>query len=200
MKLQEALLHLSQFERFKPVIDTTPLAELNPSGNVYYDLLESIVSQQLSVKAADTIFKRFLTLFPDQYPHPASVALLEVDQLRSVGLSFQKSAYIKNVATFAIENQMENMDWHSLNDQEIISQLTTIKGVGVWTVQMILIFSLQRPDVFPVDDLGVQQGLVKLYQLSEQGKELKKKMLELSEPWRPYRSVAARLLWRWKDQ
>lgn len=200
MKLQDAILHLSQFDYFRPVIAETTLPELNPTGNVYYDLMESIVSQQLSVKAADTIFKRYLTLFPDLYPHPEKVVDLDIEQMRQVGLSYQKSSYLKNVATFAIENNIENTDWKSLSDREIIAHLTQIKGVGTWTVQMILIFSLQRPDVFPVDDLGVQQGVAKLFQLTEQGKELKKKMIELSDPWAPYRSIASRLLWRWKDQ
>lgn len=86
-----------------------------------------------------------------------------------------------------------------MSDEEIIEFLSQIKGVGKWTVQMLLMFTLGRPDVFPVDDLGIQQAMIRLYQLNETGKDLKKKMQEIAEPWQPFRTVACRYLWRWKD-
>lgn len=199
MNLEAARLHLHKDERLRPLLERIELPHTAPSGRIYYDLLESIVSQQLSVKVADVIFKRFVSLFPDQYPHPESVLSIEFDQLRGVGLSNQKANYIRNVATFAQEHNLEQINWVNMNDEEIQQFLTQIKGVGKWTVEMLLMFSLQRPDVFPIDDLGIQQAMTKLFDITETGKPLKLKMTELAEPWRPYRTLACRYLWRWKD-
>lgn len=173
--------------------------DFTASGKIYYDLLSSIVSQQLSVKAASTIFNRFLTLFPDNYPHPELLSQLDIPTLRSVGLSNQKAAYIQNVAQFAKQYDLENHAWDSMSDEAVIEFLTQIKGVGTWTVQMLLMFSLGRPDVLPIDDLGIQQGMAKLYAIESNGKELKKQMTLLAESWRPWRTVACRYIWRWKD-
>lgn len=199
METDVAILHLKKDNQLKEVIQTTNLAPLTPSGNVYFDLLESIVSQQLSVTVADTIFKRFCALFPGTDPSPEVLKTMDINTLRTAGLSNQKATYLKNVAAFTLENDLESYSWNNLTDAEIISFLTQIKGVGQWTAEMILIFTLNRPDIFPTDDLGIQQAMVRLYSISESGKELRKKMMSISEPWRPYRSVACRYLWRWKD-
>jgi DNA-3-methyladenine glycosylase II len=192
--------HLKQCPNLKIVIEQTETPDFTPSGRVYYALLDSIVSQQLSVKAANTIFNRFLSLFPDNYPHPELLLALDADQLRSVGLSYQKAAYLQNVAQFAIEYNMEQRDWAIMSDDEIIQLLIQIKGVGKWTVQMVLMFTLGRPDILPIDDLGIQQAMIRLYQLEETGKALQSKMIILAEPWKPYRTYASRYLWRWKDK
>jgi DNA-3-methyladenine glycosylase II len=194
------LEHLSQDPTLKSIIEKIEMPEYAQTEmDVYLALLESITSQQLSVKAADTIFKRFLALFPDNYPSPELVIVIEIEKMRAVGLSQQKSSYIKNVAQFALDN---GLDWQTLQaktDSEVIDYLTVIKGVGKWTVEMILMFTLHRPDVFPIDDLGIQNAMIKLYNLSSTGKELKKEMLKIAEPWSPYRTLACRYLWRWKD-
>jgi len=195
-----AIAHLQQDALLRRVIEQTELPVYTPSRKIYFDLLESIVSQQLSVKAAAVIFNRFCTLFPDNYPHPDYVLNLDPTQLRSVGLSGQKAGYLQNVATFSLQNDLENHDWDSMTDMEIINFLSQIKGVGKWTVEMLLMFTLGRPDIFPIDDLGIQQAMIRLHSITETGKELKKKMLELSEPWRPHRTLASRYLWRWKDK
>lgn len=194
-----ALHHLSQEPYMARIISETHFVIPEPSGRVYYDLLEAVVSQQLSVKAATTIFNRFCALFPDEYPHPELLSDTPFDQLRAVGLSQQKASYLQNIAAFAVEHHIDGKDWAGMNDQEIIQLLTQIKGVGVWTVQMILIFTLGRPDVFPVDDLGIQQGMARLFGLEETGKALRSRMHELAAPWEPYRSIASRYLWKWKD-
>ncbi|MBL7780169.1 MAG: DNA-3-methyladenine glycosylase 2 family protein [Saprospiraceae bacterium] len=191
--------HLRRDARIAMLLDAVQMPDFTPSGRIYYDLLESIVSQQLSVKAATTIFNRFCTLFPDNYPHPELLVEVEVARLREMGLSYQKAGYLQNVARFSLENDLENHGWNQMSDEEIIDFLTQIKGVGKWTVQMLLMFTLGRPDVFPIDDLGIQQAMIKLYEINETGKELRKKMLELSAPWQPWRTVACRYLWRWKD-
>jgi DNA-3-methyladenine glycosylase II len=199
MNSADAIVHLSQNQYLKSVIETTEVLDFTPSRRIYYDLLESIVSQQLSVKAASTIFNRFTALFPDQYPHPDLLQQLEPEVLRAAGLSNQKAGYLKNVATFSALYDLENHGWDSMSDEEIVKFLTQIKGVGTWTVQMLLMFSLGRPDVFPIDDLGIQQGMVRLFRIEGTGKPLRQKMLEYAEPWRPYRTVACRYLWKWKD-
>jgi DNA-3-methyladenine glycosylase II len=201
MNSQEAIEHLRQDARIGPLISQIEMPDFTPSGRIYFDLLESIISQQLSIKVADVIFHRFLALFPDNYPNPAQVVDLSVEKLRSVGLSNQKAGYLQNVARFAIENDLESIEWHNKSDSEIIDHLTQIKGVGTWTAQMLLMFTLGRPDVFPVDDLGIQQSMKRLFKIEEQNPRLlKKQMADLAEPWRPYRTIACRYLWRWKDQ
>lgn len=191
--------HLRQDPRLATLIDSITLNPPSAGQDVYFALLESIVSQQLSVKAADTIFNRFLGLFPDRYPHTDQVIALNMTELRAAGLSGQKSGYIQNVATF---HQTAGIDWEKLNpltDEEVIQYLTQIKGVGKWTVEMLLMFVLHRPDVLPVDDLGIQQAMIRLYAITETGKELKARMTAIAKPWQPYRTLACKYLWRWKD-
>lgn len=200
MNSQAAIAHLQQEANIQSLLANIVVPDFTPSGRIYYDLLESIVSQQLSVKVADVIFKRFLSLFPENNPHPEHVLQIEFEKLRSVGLSGQKAGYLQNVAQFAIDNDLEKIDWDAMSDEEIIDFLSQIKGVGKWTVQMLLMFTLARPDIFPVDDLGIQQAMKRLFQIEEQNPRLLKiRMIELSEPWKPWRTVACRYLWRWKD-
>ena len=199
MNLEAAILHLEQDSNFQKILETTTIAPLTPSGKVYFDLLDSIVSQQLSVKVASAIFNRFCTLFPGNYPSPETLISMDTGQLRAAGLSGQKAAYLKNAAAFALENDLENYRWDDLSDTEIILFLTQIKGVGQWTAEMILMFTLNRPDIFPADDLGIQQAMTQLFSLTETGKDLRQKMIAAAEPWRPYRTIACRYLWRWKD-
>jgi DNA-3-methyladenine glycosylase II len=200
MNPTDALMHLRKEPFIRSVIDTTKVPEMRPSGLVYFDLLESIISQQLSVKAADTIFNRVLDLFPNRYPEPKLLRNMSASELRDAGLSGQKSAYVQNVAQFSMDTNLEQLDWDTMTDEQVIDYLTQIKGVGKWTVQMVLMSTLGRPNVFPVDDLGIQQAMVRLFNLKETGKELKSTMVQLAEPWQPYRTVACRYLWRWKDQ
>jgi DNA-3-methyladenine glycosylase II len=196
---KEILAHLSKDPKLASFIHKIELPTIEVHNDIYLDLLDSIVSQQLSVKAAGTIFNRFLDLFPDRKPHAEYVIAQDTEILRGVGLSYQKASYIKNIAAYWIDNQENMNNWLSMSDDDIISELTKIKGVGKWTVQMILMFRLNRLDIFPVDDLGIRQGMIKLYGLEETGKELIKKMHTIAEPWRPYRTIASRYIWKYKD-
>ncbi|MCU0448484.1 MAG: DNA-3-methyladenine glycosylase [Bernardetiaceae bacterium] len=191
--------HLAQDATLKTLVDTIPFPEAKPTQDLYLALLESIVSQQLSVRVADVIWGRVLALFPGNYPEPERVLALPVETLRGVGLSFQKAGYFQNVARYALDNQLAHADLAPVGDEELIARLSQIKGVGRWTVEMLLMFALGRPDIFSVDDLGIRQAIISLYQVEETGKSLKIKLIELSEAWRPYRSYACRYLWRWKD-
>jgi len=195
----KAIKHLSRDKILKEAINAVNLPPRQHIDDVYLGLIRSIVSQQLSVKAADTIYGRFLNLFSDNYPHSNSLIALEDTQLRSVGLSGQKTKYVKNVAIFFQEKDLFHKNWTSESDQEIITLLTEIKGVGKWTAEMILMFVLRRQDVLPVLDLGIQQGIKQLYQIEAEKKELYAKMEEIANAWRPYRSVACLYLWAIKD-
>jgi DNA-3-methyladenine glycosylase II len=195
----EIIVHLSRDPRMATILPLIKLPVIETHNDIYADLLGSIISQQLSVKAAATIESRFLDLFPERIPSPEQVTALSTEILRGVGLSGQKANYIRNIAAYWIENQANNKDWIAMSDDDIIMELTQIKGVGKWTVQMILMFRLNRLDVFPIDDLGIRQGMVKLYGVEETGKELIKRLHEIAEPWRPYRTVACRHIWKWKD-
>ncbi|PKV75311.1 DNA-3-methyladenine glycosylase family protein [Pontibacter ramchanderi] len=169
------------------------------SEDVYFRLLSAIVSQQLSTKAAATIFNRFKGLYTDQYPHPHLVLETPNETLRGAGLSFQKIGYVRNVAAFAQGGNLEHAVIDAMEDEALIQHLTQIKGIGRWTVEMLLMFALERPDVMPVDDLGIQNAMKRHYGLELSGKELKARMIEIAENWRPYRTIACKYLWQSLD-
>ena len=157
-----------------PVLDNCPFPRSRKSEDIYLALLSSIVSQQLSIKAADTIFNRLLDLFDDRYPYPEKMHRISLIRLRNAGLSQQKAGYMKNVARFALKS--EGLNYRFLRRQSneaIISSLTQIKGVGRWTVEMLLMFPLDRKDIIAVDDLGIQSAMKVLYGLDLQGRALK---------------------------
>jgi DNA-3-methyladenine glycosylase II len=184
---------------YQLVMHTAPLPEPSSAKPIYEALLSSIISQQLSVKAAATIKKRFFGLFPGEEPDPAFVLALPLEELRAVGLSGQKAGYIKSVATHKSEGKLEDQELAHLPDEELLARLVQIKGVGRWTAEMILMFALHRPDVMPVDDLGIYNAMKRLYHFEETGKPAKAKMLELSQAWRPHRTLACRYLWHSLD-
>lgn len=198
--MNEAIrLHLSKDPILKPLIDQVVLKERTAQKTVYEALIRAIVFQQLSGKAAATIHNRFLALFEDNFPHSTLIQSLSTEELRAAGLSRQKSGYVKNVADFFIENNLLEKDWSTETDDSIIKQLTQIKGVGQWTVEMILMFTLKRMDVLPLDDLVIKNAMISLYQVEEKGRPLKQRLLEIATTWRPYRTVASLYLWQWQD-
>lgn len=160
--------------------------------------MRSIVSQQLSTKAASTIYGRFLDLFPNKYPNAALILDTNDEQLRAAGLSFQKISYLKAVAQYSLTNNLSQAHINQLSNDEIITELTSIKGVGKWTVEMILIFGLKRLDVFPYDDLIVKNRIVKMYNITSKGKQLKADCHQIAEQWKPYRSISSLFLWESK--
>ena len=191
--------HLAQDPVLKPLVEQVLLKDREAQASVYEALLRAINFQQLSGKAASTIHNRFLALFPNQYPDPELIIQLTPEELRAVGVSRQKASYVQNVARFFIEKNLHDHAWDDDSDQEILDLLTQIKGVGNWTVEMILMFTLHRPDVLPLDDLVIKNAMVELYQVKETGRALNPKLLEIAEAWRPYRTWASRYLWQWRD-
>ena len=162
--------------------------------------MASIISQQLSTKVAAIIFDRFLSLYPGKKPTIQKVLDTSEETLRGIGISYAKIKYIYAVANFCQVHTITDKKLAQLPDEAIIDLLVQINGVGKWTVQMLLMFSLGRENVFAVDDLGIQQAMVKLYRLDPSNKkELKSKMLSISEAWSPFKTYACLHLWRWKD-
>ena len=163
--------------------------------DIYVSLLNSIVSQQLSIKVVRIIWRRFTDIFPGGYPDANQLLLTDHRLLRRVGLSNSKANYLKNVAEFKLQNDMSFDYLQSMTDEEVIRYLTQIKGVGKWTVQMILMFPMDRPNVFPVDDLGIRNVMKDLYGLQMEEKELRGKLMEIAENWHPYKSLASKYIW-----
>jgi len=158
------------------------------------------MSQQLSTKVADVILKRFLALYEGSEPTPAQIIETAPEVLRSIGLSNAKVNYVQNVAKYMVEHNADDAMLHKMTDEEVISFLLPIKGVGRWTVEMLLMFTLGREDVFAVDDLGIQQSMMKLYKLDPADKKaMLEKMKKISAKWSPYRTYACFYLWKFKD-
>jgi DNA-3-methyladenine glycosylase II len=173
---------------------------LSLQKNIPLRLMASIISQQLSTKVAAIIFDRFVALYPAKKPTIQKVLDTPEETLRGIGISYAKIKYIYAVANFCLEHKITDKKIQELSNEAIIECLTQINGVGKWTVEMLLMFSLGREDVFAVDDLGIQQAMTKLYHLdSTNKKQLKIDMLERSKAWSPYRTYACLHLWRWKD-
>lgn len=192
--------HLQKDKRLAVILKGETYA-LTLQKNIPLRLMGSIISQQLSTKVAAIIFSRFLALFEGKEPSCEQVLNCTNDQLRSIGLSQSKVYYIQNVAEFFIANKITDKQLYAMKPDAIIDLLTQIKGVGKWTVQMLMLFSLGQEDVFAVDDLGIQQAMIRLYKIKyETKKELHTKMLAISSKYSPYSSYACLHLWQWKDQ
>lgn len=192
--------HLSKDKKLQKLVAAFPDLELKKRKNICMSLCASIMSQQLSTKVADVIFKRFLLLFDGKEPTPQQIADMPHETLRAIGLSNAKVTYVQNVARYALEHGMEDKKLYKMSNEEVMDFLLPIKGVGKWTVEMLLMFTLGREDVFAVDDLGIQQGMAKVYGIDMADKKaMKEKMLKLSAKWSPYRTYACLMLWRWKD-
>ena len=155
-------------------------------------LIESIISQQLSTKAATTIYNRFLELFKKSaFPTPEEILKIDTEKLRGAGMSYSKASYIKNIALAFKEKQIDIKKIKKMNDEEVIKELTKIKGIGKWTAEMTLIFTLKRPDVFSLGDAGLKRAIKNLYKLEKEAE-----ILKLAQSWKPNRSIACWYLWR----
>ncbi|HZI54060.1 MAG TPA: DNA-3-methyladenine glycosylase 2 family protein [Chitinophagaceae bacterium] len=192
--------HLSKDRALKKLINGSEAYALKKRKNICTYLCASIMSQQLSTKVATVIHNRFLALYGGKEPTPQQILDTPFETLRGIGLSNAKAGYVKNVAQFEIDFGMDHKKLHKMDNEEVIAYLTPIKGVGRWTVEMLLMFALGREDVFAVDDLGIQNAMIKLYKLNRKDKKkLKEELLRISQKWSPYRTYACRHLWEWKD-
>ena len=192
----EAKKYLSKKDkRLGKIIKSFPKDFLFSKSDSFLTLSRSIVGQQISVKAAQSVWDR-LEIKVKQI-NPTQIKKIHTNSLKSVGLSRQKVSYLKNLAEAYIENKIKFNSWMRMNDEEIIQDLIQVKGIGRWTAEMFLIFNLCRADVFPLDDIGMIKGLCKIYKLEYPID--RNKVLILGNKWRPYRSVATWYLWRSLD-
>lgn len=191
-----ALAHLREVEpRFRPYIDAHGAPPWKRTRNPFHALSRAIVFQQLSGKAATTIFTRFEALFPGQsFPTPEDVLKKPLPRLKSAGLSKQKASYLKDLARCFRDEVITPKRFGRMSDEAISIELLQVKGIGQWSADMFLMFALNRPDVLPVGDLGVKKGLQVLLELQALPTALE--MQRLAEPWRSYRSYASWYLWR----
>jgi len=195
----EYLAHLSKDQQLKKLIEQHGTLQLKRQKNLYLYLCYSIMSQQLSTKVASVIRKRFIDLYGGE-PTAEQIVETPFEKLRAIGLSNAKVNYVQNVARFEIEKGMGHQKLSRMNNEEVIEYLTQIKGVGRWTTEMLLMFALCREDVFALDDLGLQQAVIKLYDLKHRKKKIMlNRILKISEQWSPYRTYASMYLWKWKD-
>lgn len=192
--------HLARDKKLKKIIDLQQPHVLNKRDNICLYLCYSIMSQQLSTRVAEVFHQRFVNLYGGQEPAPSQIAATPFETLRGIGLSNAKANYVLNVCRFFIEEKITDEALHTMSDDDVIGLLTRIKGVGRWTVEMVLMFALGREDVFAVDDLGIQQAICKIYKIDPADKRaMKEQMLAVSKKWSPFRTYACRYLWGWKD-
>jgi DNA-3-methyladenine glycosylase II len=164
-------------------------------GDPFATLMRSIVGQQISVKAADSVWARFVAALPALTP--AAVLKADAELLRGCGLSARKVEYVGDLARHFIDGQIHVTHWSAMSDEEIIAELTAVRGIGVWTAEMFLIFNQLRPDVYPLDDIGLQKAVAVNY--CEGQRPARRELVRIGERWRPWRSVATWYLWRSLD-
>jgi len=192
-----AIAHLSAIDPIMAgAIARVGPCTLTPNPNVFETLVDAIISQQISVKAADAIMARLRSATPAGLITPAALVRLDSDALRAVGLSPQKIRYLRDLTERVVNDQLDLEQLSELDDEAVIKELVAVKGIGRWTAEMILIFSLGRTDVLPVDDLGFQEGVREAYGL--ESRPTRKELLERGEAWRPYRTIATWYMWGWR--
>lgn len=164
-----------------------------PQADSYGTLLRSVVGQQLSAKAAATIYDRVLSLFDGTTPSPEQLLAVEVTDLRATGLSGRKVEYVRDLAAHVLSGELELDRLGELSDEEVIAEITAVRGFGVWSAQMFLMFGLERPDVLPTGDLGIRRAVQIEYQLDELPDA--DELTRIAQPWRPQRTLACIYLW-----
>jgi len=193
--MNEAKKYLSKKDPvMAKIIKQVPPIEITKASNYFEALAESIVSQQLSVKAADTIWQRFVALLPKKKVTAENVWEVPDQKIRDAGISWSKISYIKDLAKKTMESGILFEQFEIMTDEEIITELIKVKGIGRWTAEMFLMFALARPDVFSYGDLGLRRAIQKMYELDHEPTQ--EEAEKIADKWRPYRTVASRYLWR----
>jgi len=182
-----------------PIIKQAGLAKIAPHDNYYWELVDSIISQQLSVKAAATIEKRFIDLFGGKIPQPEQILDKSIEELRTAGLSQAKATYIQDLAGHVIDGKVVFNKLDRQSNEEIIKELTDVKGIGEWTAHMFLIFAMGRTDILPTGDLGIKNGIKMLYNLQEQPAPEDIRLIAEHNNWHPYESIASWYVWHSLD-
>lgn len=182
-----------------PVIARTGPCTIRPHQNYYQELVDSIISQQLSVYAARAIEQRFRELFGGEFPAAEQILTTDVETLRGLGFSYAKGRYVLDLAQHVVDGKLKFDQLDSLSNEEIITNLTAVKGIGEWTAHMFLMFCMGRTDVLPVGDLGIRNGTRKLYKLADAPTPAQITELAAKNGWHPYESVASWYIWQSLD-
>lgn len=189
----KAIKHLKKVDPILAVIiEKAPIPVWTQQKDYYRALVETIIGQQLSGKAADTINARFNKLFPGEIYTPADVLKLSDETIRGVGISYSKIKYIKDLSQKTLDKFLDFENIHTLSDADVMSHLVQVKGIGPWSAEMFMMFVLHRDDIFSTGDLGLKNAMIKLYKLR---KPSPKRLAQISKKWAPYRTWAARYLW-----
>ena len=167
--------------------------ELVSRGDLFYTLIRSVIGQQISVKAASTVWSRFCERIGDI--EPDNILSADIEELRSCGLSRRKAEYVTGISESW--SDYDSLEWKEMSDEEIVQELIKLRGVGKWTAEMILIFTMLRPDVFPIGDIGMIRGIEKSYNCGE--RMSREELYAISEKWKPWRTVACCFMWRTVD-
>ena len=193
--LINSIKHLKRIDPdLERLFDCYQVNDLQPEKNHFKTLIRSIIYQQLSGNVARTIFERFKDIFPDDsFPEPQKILDTNIEKFRSTGVSYRKAEYINNIAQAFLDDPDTYLNLEKKNDGDIINSLTSVKGIGLWTAQMFLMFTLNRPDIFPVTDLAIQKGYQNFFKLDELPKPAS--MIKNSELWIPYRTTVSLYLW-----
>lgn len=195
--MDKALHHLSKNDVvLKRLIETYPAPTFERHENYYQELVDSIIGQQLSVSAARAIEARFKALFDDEFPKPEQILKIDIETLRGVGFSRPKATYVQDLAQKILDGEVRFDSIDSLTNDEIIAELTKVKGIGEWTVHMFLMFCMARLDILPVGDLGIRNGVTRLYGLDHQATPDDVRATSEKQNWRPYESVASWYVWQ----
>lgn len=198
--METALKHLAKHDPIlAKVIESHATPSFTAHTNYYHELVDSIISQQLSVKAARTIEGRFKDLFGGEFPSPEQILEKDIEELRAVGLSRPKGRYIQDLASKILDGTVRFDTLDQLSNDEIVEELTKVKGIGVWTVHMFLMFCMGRLDVLPVGDLGIRNGIMQLYSLGRIPDAAEIEAIAENNSWHPYESVASWYIWQSLD-
>ena len=192
--LDKALIQLSKDNKMEMLINEYGIPKFNNSNDNFNALVKSIIYQQLSGKVADIIYQRLVSLVPKNRINPKSILMVSDNDMRGVGLSLRKVSYIKNLAVYFDTNVFSSKEVQKMSNEAISSELIQIKGIGQWTVDMFLMFTLNRPDIMPYSDLGIQKAMRIVFNLNRL--PTKSEMESLSARWKPYRTIACWYLWK----
>ena len=189
----DALLVLNKDKKLKKIISSVGECKIRTISNPFEALVEAIITQQISDSVGKSISLKFKNLFGKKYPTPSDVAKLTIKQIKSVGLSRMKAEYIFDISKMIVDKKLDFKIFKKMSNEDVISELTKIRGIGKWTAEMYLIFALGRMDVFPLGDLGLINGIKKLYDLENPSTD---EILEITNSWIPYRTIGTWYIWR----
>ena len=189
----DALLVLNKDKKLKKIISSVGECKIRTISNPFEALVEAIITQQISDSAGKSISLKFKNLFGKKYPTPSDVVKLTIEQIKSVGLSRMKAEYIFDISQMIVDKKLDFKIFKKMSNEDVISELTKIRGIGKWTAEMYLIFALGRMDIFPLGDLGLINGIKKLYDLENPSTD---EILEITNSWIPYRTIGTWYIWR----